>query len=317
MGTMNFLTLILLLAPFSASAERVSCPTTADNWVDAPAWEPHSRESLNHGSDDRLIVNSRNSFALLAFDRTPARRLSIQKAILRVRRKPDPVPLTVVGISTISGSGPWTEKEMNYFFARKDQPWSYPGSDLADVIFGLGGSLYAYVSARDTGDGWYEIDIPPQIATALAISDQFGLMLTDEKGQTRTRHAISSRESADPPVLIIDGTRTLSILPVPVFALTPPSAAALGRTSLRPGSATLRFTGGAPHYDLRFSEAPISADNFDAAAQAPRWMLDPVAHKASPLDASNALGKEVNAVVEQLKPGKLYYFATRMTTATG
>jgi hypothetical protein len=90
---------------------------------------------------------------------------------------------------------------MNYFFARKGQPWSYPGSDLADVVFGLGGSLYAYVKARDAGGGWYEIEIPLQIAAALATGDQFGLMLTDEKGQTRTRHAIGSRESADPPVL--------------------------------------------------------------------------------------------------------------------
>jgi hypothetical protein len=314
---LSLLTLFLLLAPVSAAAERVQCPTTADNWVDAPAWDPHSRESLNHGFDERLIVNSRNSFALLAFDMTPARGLRIEKAALRVRRKPDPVPLTVVGISTISGSGPWSESEMNYFFARKDQAWSYAGSDLADVIFGLGGSLYAYVRARDAGDGWYEIDIPPQIATALATGDQFGLMLTDEKGQTRTRHTISSRESADSPALIVEGTRTLSFVPAPVFSLTPLSAAALGRTSLRPGSAILRFSGGAPHYDLRFSEAPIRADNFDAAARTPRWMLDPIAPKASPLDTSNALHNEVNAVVEQLQPGKLYYFAARMTTETG
>src|SRR5262249_53827324 len=147
-------TAILLCASWLAgagavAAEHVRCPVTADNWVESPPWDPHARESRNHGSDPELIVNSRNSFALLIFDMSSARGLRVEKAALRVRRKPDPVPLTMVGVSTISGSGAWAEGEMNYFFARKDQPWSYPGSDLADVIFGLGGSLYAYVRARD------------------------------------------------------------------------------------------------------------------------------------------------------------------------
>jgi len=303
------------------ATERVQCSAAADNWVEVPPWEPHSRESRNYGTDQALIVNGRNSFALLAFDMSPAKGLRLERAALRVHRAPDPVPLTMVGISTISGSGPWSEGEMNYFFARKGQPWSYPGSDLADVVFGLGGSLYAYVKARDAGGGWYEIDIPPQIAAALATGDQFGLMLTDEKGQTRTRHTIDSRESADPPVLIVEGTRASSTpvpAPGPVKPLTPRSAEALGRTSLRPGSVILQFSGsGAAHYDLRFSDAPITVKNFDAAAPVPRWMLDPLAPHASPLAKSNSLHDQVNAVVEQLQPGKLYNFAVRAMSATG
>ena len=301
--------------------ERVPCLASADNWVETPPWEPHARESRNYGSDRDLIVNGRNSFALLAFDLSPARGLRIEKAALRIHRKPDPVPLTIVGISTISGSGPWSEGEMNYFFAKKGRPWSYPGSDLADVVFGLGGSLYAYVKARDAGGGWYEIDIPAQIAAALATGDQFGLMLTDEKGQTRTRHAIGSRESAEQPVLIVEGTRASSTLvpaPGPVKPLTPPSAEALGRTSLRPGSVVLRFSGsGAAHYDLRFSETPITVKNFDAATPVPRWMLDPLAPHPSPLATSNSLLDQVDAVVEQFEPGRLYFFAARATNAAG
>jgi hypothetical protein len=117
----------------AAAAERVECRVTDDNWMEAPPREPHSRESLNHGSDQQLIISGQNSFALLAFDVSPARGLRVGKAVLRVRRKPDPVPLTVVGVSTISGSGAWAEGEMNYFFARSGGPWSYPGSDLAGV----------------------------------------------------------------------------------------------------------------------------------------------------------------------------------------
>src|ERR1035437_876235 len=301
--------------------ERVQCSASADNWVESPPWEPHARESRNYGSDRDLTVNGRNSFALLAFDMSPAKGLRIEKAALRVHRRPDPVPLTMVGISTISGSGPWSEGEMNYFFARRSEPGYDHGSDLADVIFGLGGSLYAYVKAHDAGGGWYEIDVPPQIAVALATGDQFGLMLTDEKGQTRTRHAIGSRESADPPVLIVEGTRANSTpvsAPGPVKPLTPRSAEALGRTSLRTGSVILQFSGsGAVHYDLRFSETPVTAKNFDGAAPVPRWMLDPLASHPSPLATANSLHDQVNAVVEQLQPAKPYYFAARAMSATG
>src|SRR5262249_27496331 len=267
--------IVCALAATAAAAERVECRVTADNWVDSPPWEPHSRESVNHGADQQLFISGRNSFALLAFDVAPARGLRVEKAVLRVRRKPDPVPLSMLGISTISGSGPWAEGEMNYFFARKGQPWSYPGSDLADVTFGLAGSLYTYVKARDV-DGWHAIAVPPQIATALVTGDQFGLMLTDEKGQTRTRHSILSRESGDAPVLILDGTRSSST-PGSIHTLPAPSAEALGRTSFRPGSAILHFGGaGAARYELRFSSSPITANNFNAATPVPRWMLDPL-----------------------------------------
>src|SRR6476661_5435628 len=152
-------------------AERVECRSTADNWVDAPSFQARNKESANHGSDKKLILYGRNSFSLLAFDMSPASGMRIEKAVLRVRREANPVPLTVVGISSISGSGPWSESEMNYYQARQDRPWAYTGSDLADVVFGPGGSLYTYTKVREAGD-WYEIDVPAPIATALATGDQ-------------------------------------------------------------------------------------------------------------------------------------------------
>lgn len=309
----------LALAGAGASvAEQVKCSVTADAWVETPPWEPRGRESRNHGADAEIIVSGRNSFALLHFDMSAAKGLIIEKATLRVHRKPDPAPLTMVGISTLSGSGPWAEAEVNYFNARAGRPWSYSGSDLADVTFGLAGSLYAYVRARPAEESWYEIDVPAQIATALASGDQFGLMLTDEKGQTRTRHVIGSREGPNPPVLIVEASRNEGAAPGRVRAMAPRSIEALGRTSLRPGSVVLRFGGArAVHYDLRYSPAPINAANFDAATPAPRYMLDPLGPKPHPLANANSLHDEVDAVVEQLRPGELYYFAARAVSAAG
>lgn len=299
------------------AAERISCPVTADNWVESTPWRSPGRESVNHGAEEQLVINGRNSFALLAFDMSSARGMRIEKATLRVHRSADAVPLTVVGISSVSGSAPWSEHEMHYLRAAKDQPWSYAGSDLTDVTFSLGGSLYTYVRARDAGDGWYEIDIPSAVATALATGDQFGLMLTDEKGQTRTHHRISSRESANVPVLIVEGTRA-SEPAGPVQSFPPRTAQALGRTSQRPGSAILHFGGArAARYELRYSENPITAENFESVSSVPRWMLDPLAPKSDHLANSNSIQDEVHAVVEGLDPGKQYYFAARGISATG
>src|SRR5689334_21883793 len=92
----------LALAGTGAQAERVECSVTADNWVQSPPWIPRPGQSANHGSDPQLTMTGRNSWVLLAFDMGPAKGLHIEKATLRLYRRADPVPLTVVGISTLS-----------------------------------------------------------------------------------------------------------------------------------------------------------------------------------------------------------------------
>ena len=94
-------------------------------------------------------------------------------------------------------------------------------------------------------------------------------MLDDEKGQTQTRHVLSSREGPHPPELIIEGTRADRTAPGKIRALnggtgivasTPADAQKLGRTTLRPGNAIVRFGGAgddagkgvAAHYELRY-----------------------------------------------------------------
>jgi hypothetical protein len=312
-----FLMALSVLTAAAPAAERVTCPAIAATTVEPRPWTAQTAPSPSPGAQPDLVITGRDSLALLAFDTQAARGLRVEKATLRVRRKPDSTPLTVVGVSTISGAGAWSENEANTFEARKGRPWSYAGSDFTDVTFGPGGSLYAYVRARDAGNGWWEIDVPPQIATALITGDQFGLLLSDEKGQTHTSHAIAGRKSADAPTLVIDGSRSASPAGQ-AHSLPPPSVQELGRSSLRPGSVILRFGGAsAARYDLRYSEAPLSAANFDAATPAPRWMLDPLAPKRQPLAESNSLRDEVTAVVEQLQPGRLYYFAARAISPTG
>jgi hypothetical protein len=337
----------LACAVMPARAERVTCPVGADTWVEAPPWQATGQSPAmdNHGADPELVINGRRDFALLQFDLSAAAGMKIDKAYLRLYQDPRIVPLTVVGLSTISGAGSWSEGQQtggpappgsaNYFFARAgSQPWAYPGSDLTDVTFGLGGSLYTYRRARAAGEGWFEVDVPPALVSALVTGDQFGWMLTDEKGQTRTRHVLSSREGPHPPLLILEGARSDRTPPGRVQSLktgggildsSVSEARALGRTTLEPGSVILHFGGGgddagrgvAARYELRYSREPIDEGNFSSATPAPRWLMDPLAHKPFPLATENSLRDEVYAVAERLEPGGLYYFAALAADGAG
>src|SRR5262245_20488440 len=313
-----------LLAAGAAASEAARLPCVADTWIESPPWEriaANSPGAENHGGDLELVVNGRNNFALLQFDFSAVKGKSVRKAMLRVYRKPAPVPLLMAGLSTVSGAGPWSETEATYL-ANGARPWAYPGSDITDVTFSLGGSLYDYVKPRDAGDGWWEIDVPAPLVTALATGDQFGLMLSDEKGQTRTRHSFGSRESPNPPVLIVETAPPTGAAPGRVDAHiidnTPQAAQALGRTSLRTGSVILRFgAANAARYDLRYAVKAITSVNFAAAAAVPRWMMDPLSPKPFPLARANSLSDKVTAIVEDLKPGETYYFAARAMDEAG
>ncbi len=331
--------LLALLAAGTAAAEQVVLKTIADAWLEVPQFgrfQSAEAERPGHGAGAQLVIRGRADMALLQFDLAPAKGMTVSRATLRVHRQPDPVPLHTVGLSTVSGSGPWSEPAAGWRFAREGRAhWSYEGSDIIDVTFGQGGSLYSYQRVRDAGDGWWEADVPPALVHALLSGDQYGLLLSDEKGQTQTRHVLSSREGPRPPVLVVEGTRADRSAPGAARALgaaargvragTPEDARALGRTTLEPGSAIVRFGGAgddagrgvAARYELRYSERPIAPDNYEAARQVPRWSLDPLAPHDDPLLTANARRDEVVAVVEGLEPGRVYHFAARAFDEAG
>ena len=139
-----------------------------------------------------------------------------------------------------------------------------------------------------------------------------------KRAETRTRFAIGSRESADPPVLIVEGTR-VSVARRPCASARASIRRRPSATSMRPGSVILRFgSAGAAHYDSalspnrRFAPIVLTPPRRCRAGCSTRWPPSP-----NTLAISNSLGDEVNAVVEGLDPGKMYYFAARAVSATG
>ncbi|MCZ2080551.1 MAG: DUF4091 domain-containing protein [Bryobacterales bacterium] len=294
---MKFATLLLTVL-CAMGAERLTLPVTADTTVTFA--DLASKPEPPRGAEPRLVIQGRVSFALLQFDTSALKGFRVTRAMLRVHAAPSPVPLHTVGISTVSGNGPWKEREAIFYRPSPTGWWSYQGSDLVDVTFSQGGSLYVYPRVRNAGNGWFEADVSPEIVTALATGDQFGILLTDEKGQTRTRHVLSSKEGKHPPVLVVEADRPNAKIP----------AAPRGR---REGGA-LVFEGSRARLDVRYAQAPIKG--FAAAKPYPRWLIDPLAPKPHPLATNNTLSGMVTVNLDDLAPGT-YYFASRTLDERG
>ncbi len=288
----------LLTVSFSLLAARFSFPAIADTTVTVS--DRASKHEPPRGTESQLVIQGRASFALLQFDTSSLRGLTITKAILRLHAEPSPIALHTIGISTISGNGPWKETEATFYRPSSQAWWAYNRSDLVDVTFSLGGSLYAYPRVRDSGNGWFEVDVSPQIVTALHTGDQFGIMVTDEKGQTQTRHLLSSRESGHGPVLVVEAE--------------PGSGSVVAALAGRRAVDSLTFEGSRSRLDVRYAQAPIK--DFSNAPPYPRWLIDPLAPKAHPLATSNTLSRKAKVSLNGLAPGT-YYFAARTVDEAG
>ena len=291
-------TAFLLTVSCSLCAERLTLPAIADTTVTFS--DAASKQEPPRGAERHLVLQGRAIFALLQFDVSRLKGLAITKAMLRVHAEPSPVPLHTLGISTVSGNGPWNETEATFYRPSRSARWSYNRSDLVDVTFSQGGSLYAYPRVRDGGNGWFEVDVSPQIVTALSTGDQFGLMITDEKGQTQTRHVLSSKEGGHAPVLVVDAEKR--------------GGSVVAALNGRRAGDDLTFEGVRSRLDVRYAQAPIR--DFASAKPYPRWLIDPLAPKAHPLATSNTLSRTASVSLNGLAPGT-YYFSARTVDEAG
>ncbi len=226
------LPVLLALSP-AASAESVRLEVIADTSI--AAYAPEVEENL--GGRSRIRIKGIQHFMLARFDLAPIRGKDVQSATLHLRLASDECWLKTVGLSTISadwdeGTGQGEPEESGCCFrwaAYPDTPWAGPQSDFTDVSFGLGNTRCAYTDVRQVGDGWLEIDVPDVLVYAMASGDSYGLVISDEKGQTGANNDVWSREqSSSKPYLTAEvsnhdaeppaGPRDLVVEPLPSAA---------------------------------------------------------------------------------------------------
>ncbi|MBI4778532.1 fibronectin type III domain-containing protein [Candidatus Desantisbacteria bacterium] len=261
----------LTMGCLSPNVCGIRCPVIADNYICAYETE----QEANLGARTFLRLKGIEDTAVLKFDTAKLKGMAVEQATLYLHKKKNDI--LMVGISTIASD--WVEgRGKNYssspkgkrascfkYTGYKNTPWSYPGSDLTDVTFGQGNSLFAYARPRRES-GWYAIDIPPDIASALIIEDQYGLAITDEKGQMLQEKSVHSRESMFPPFLAVKAKKPDSSMPPsPVSGLTATVVDGKIRLMWKPSD-----TGKAFGYHVRYSSLPIV---WDSACPVKQWKI--------------------------------------------
>ena len=172
--------------------------------------------------------NECGSLMLLNFDMTLLKSKIPGKATLYLRGENDISDLSVVSVSTVSS--PWVEGDglggsprdngagaSSHWASYKKHRWieSDPQSELIDVSFGFGNTLWEAVSVRHEQNGWIAIDIPQKIINALNVGASYGIALSEDKGQLNYVYKLFSRESSgnEPYMSVTDVTEGDNVVP--------------------------------------------------------------------------------------------------------
>ncbi|MBM3498545.1 MAG: DUF4091 domain-containing protein [Armatimonadetes bacterium] len=243
MGTLT--AAILLMGAPTLMADTVRLEVTGDTSIAAH----ESEVEFNLGGSSRIRIKGIQHFMLMKFDLGPVTGRRVERATLRLRPASEELWLRTVGVSTVSS--PWEEGTSGgaaelgaccfAYAAYPDRRWAGPQSDFTDVAFGVGNTLVQYTDIRMAEDGWIEVDVAPELVQAMICGDSYGLVLSDEKGQTAANNDVYSREqSASRPYLMVEVSEGETATPAAPRSVTVEAAPDLAH--LNAGGLRIRFT---------------------------------------------------------------------------
>jgi len=204
----NCFLLVGLALPVVAAAETVKLPITADVGICAHPKEIH----LNTGGNSRIRIKGNEHYYLFDFDATRLRTRYITKATLHmkvVRSRLRRMSLCAVPYPWVEGSA--VNKPQNgstCYTHRKypDTPWTPGGGTMLDATFNSPYMLWTAADVTVSKDGWLRIPVDPKLVQAVAVGLSHGLVLADEKGQTRENHDLATRHQSNArPYLAVEG----------------------------------------------------------------------------------------------------------------
>ncbi|MBM3475317.1 MAG: DUF4091 domain-containing protein [Armatimonadetes bacterium] len=228
-----------------AFGETVRVEVTGDTSIAAYEQEV----DLNLGGSSHIRIKGIQHFMLMKFGLDAVQGKQVQSAVLRLCPVGQQPWLRTVGLSSISadweeGTGTGEAQQGACCFAYAAYPnrlWAGPQSDFTDVTFGVGHTLVHYTDIRRADDGWIEIDVPPDLVQAMVCGDSYGLVVSDEKGQTTANNDVYSREqSASKPYLMVEAAPGGTQPPAAPTKLSVEAAPDLAH--LNSGGLRVRFT---------------------------------------------------------------------------
>ena len=272
----------------------------------------------NYGRSTTIRVKGFQGYMLLKFDLSEIKGKKVKKAELHLclaRGK-----LLDVGISTIptdwyEGSGTGTPARTGEpcfeYAAYMQEYWTFPGSDFYCAIFGHGNTLFTVVpkdEVREYNKGgykWVAIPIPPKIVEALALEDQYGIVIADDKGERWVNIDVYTKEAG------WDLSPYLLVWTEEPKGKTPPGEIKDFKAStdgLWNGQIMLSWIAPSPGdnqvlgYEIWYSDQELTEENFKRVGRMlPRYMIP---RPGKP-------GERQTLLISGLKPGTTYYFAIR------
>jgi len=249
----------------AGSADTVTLPVVADTNIS----EYPSERSFNYGAASHIRLKGIQMFGLFRFDLEPIRGWRVERASLFVRVTGEDHLLRTLGVYTVACD--WDEGQSageegtGATFLRASAPdrtWG-PGPDFLSVSFTHGNTLADYADITRHPDGWIELLVAPRAVHAMLVGASYGLLITDEKGQTMANNDVYSREqAASKPYLIVEGSPAQAPVPPGVTdlrVLPDPDSA-----TYDDGGARVEWTEGAGAFCYRVTVG---------GAELPRWLV--------------------------------------------
>lgn len=199
--------------------------------ADTAIYLSEGEENVNGGGRSQLRLKGIHNVALMLPDVAPLRGKRVESARLHLRAA-GPHQLKILGLSSVAtaweegkGNGPAKPGECSSLDTGKG-PWAGPGSDFLGAVFGESGTIWFRRELREDGDGWFSVELPPELLYAIVEGASHGIAIGDEKNQTMANNDVYSREqSASKPYVtakIVDGAAPPS--GAKPFAYAPPPA---------------------------------------------------------------------------------------------
>ncbi len=175
-----------------AWGETITVRVNRDAWVSTVGEEAVG----NNGGADRLKLKGIQEFTLLDGDFSGVRGKTIRHAWLHLKKLGNE-PLRRITVSSVSS--PWIEGTGRNYEAQpgsacfrwarlKEKAWSFPGSDLTDVIGGQGNSCWNFADAEGPdAAGWYRVPIGVDVVAARIAGLSEGFAVLDDVGSEYTR----------------------------------------------------------------------------------------------------------------------------------
>jgi hypothetical protein len=296
---------------------------------DTGLWYYRGKPHIDFGATEPLFIEGAHNAALLGFDTKAAQGKKIERATLWLHQAGDQ-PLVTLVVSTIaadwiegSGDGSGSDPDGSCAAWVRIDPessdtvrWAGPQSDVTDVMMTAGNTLRAELTVVQGSDGWQSVELPLDIAHALASGESYGLVLVDGKGQMHhpdgrfiNKYFNTHGGGRYTPYLEVE-------LSDPPAGVTPASAevtveSSLSKATLAGGGAKIFVVPAsgadntAEYYEVRTSSTPLDDSSVEDAPEVPRYL---VPRAGSARDSVSMTG---------LEPGGELYVALRTVDRYG